>query len=277
MTKSKHFAVTCRCPACQAEGGRVEPCQKDVTLVRCLQCNLVYAWPLTTSAALYEKAYRNDGEYHYYLSQLSPIEAGTYHLTWPMRRFLAKFKPNDGKLLDIGCSTGGFLSAAQKSGWQVFGLEISKKAASSARSLTGAEIFVGTFERIGSTARFDAITAWEVAEHVPDVADFVRRAVDLLESGGVLALSVPNWNSPWMRRSERREHWPPFHLTFWSRETLRSFLLGFGLEKVAVREKPFAWEEEVGQLKWLYLPVALLRSALLGQRGMHLYASAIKP
>ena len=75
-----------------------------------------------------------------------------------------------------------------------------------------------------------------------------------------------------MHRSTLVEHWPPYHLTFWERTTLYQLLSNAGLRNILIAEKPFAWEEEVGNLKWLYLPIALLRSAILNQKGMHLYA-----
>jgi len=79
-----------------------------------------------------------------------------------------------------------------------------------------------------------------------------------------------------MQRSTEPEHWPPYHLTFWNRVTLRSLLEQAGLDDVTIKEKPFAWGEEVGHKKWIYLPVALLRSMFLKQIGMHFFAMAKK-
>ncbi|MDQ7030854.1 MAG: class I SAM-dependent methyltransferase [Ardenticatenia bacterium] len=157
-------------------------------------------------------------------------------------------------------------------GWQVAGIEVSKQAAAIARKLTGAPIWVGSVNEFHSDKTFDAITAWEVLEHLPDPADVIEILVGLLKPGGFLALSVPNWSSPWMRSSAKNEHWPPYHLTFWDRNTLYQLLSRAGLNDISVAEKPFAWEEEVGRMKWLYLPIALLRSFFWGHKGMHLYA-----
>jgi hypothetical protein len=74
----------------------------------------------------------------------------------------------------------------------------------------------------------------------------------------------------------RPEHWLPYHLTFWNPHTLRSSLTRVNLENPAIKAKPFAWEEEVGRLEWVYLPFSLVQSVLLGQKGVHLYALAVK-
>lgn len=273
--KNSTLADVATCPFCQGTNGVLELSRQSYRVVRCQQCSLVYAWPRQIPRRLYDDAYTDQGEYRNYLSATSSVQEGHLHQTWAMRRFFKTVR-SGGRLLDIGCSTGMFLLAAQKQGWQVAGLDVSETAVATAHNLTGAPVSVGSITEFRSNEVFDAITAWEVLEHVPDPVAFVKAAVSLLKTGGVFALSVPNWNSPWMRRSTKREHWPPYHLTFWDRTTLRRLLRHAGLNNVLVKEKPFAWEEEVGRIKRIYLPIALLRSTLLDQKGMHLFALARK-
>lgn len=264
------------CPLCGRRGGNVESVREDFVLLRCPECTLVHTWPLTASRTLYDDAYTDDGEYHYYFSIAVKAQMGKLRVPWPMRRFLKSVKPG-GKLLDIGCSTGRFLLAAKRRGWDVSGVEVSKKAATIARDISGARVGVGSVGDLRMGESFDAVTAWEVLEHVPDPVSFVTTAVSLLRRGGVLGLSVPNWDSPWMRQSRNPEHWPPYHLTFWNHKTLGRLFDQVGLDNALIKEKPFAWGEEVGQMKWIYLPISLARSILLHQKGMHLFAIVWKP
>ena len=44
-----------------------------------------------------------------------------------------------------------------------------------------------------------------------------------------------------------------------------------------IREKPIAWAEEVGRLKWIYLPIAIFRSVVFSQKGNRLFAFGRKP
>ncbi len=275
MSDKNTLVLNVACPLCQGMEGIQELSRSHYQIVRCRYCELLYAWPFETPNTLYDDAYAEHGDYSDYLSVASEAQSGRMHLTWAMRYFLRTVPPH-GRLLDIGCSTGIFLLAAQQQDWQVAGLEISRRAAAVAHDLTGAPIFTESITDFHPEAVFDAITAWEVLEHVSDPVGFMKSSIALLRSGGVFAISVPNWNSPWMRHSNKREHWPPFHLTFWDRETLQQLLCRNGLIDILIKEKPFAWEEEVGRKKWVYLPIALLRSTLLEQRGMHLYATGRK-
>jgi 2-polyprenyl-3-methyl-5-hydroxy-6-metoxy-1,4-benzoquinol methylase len=85
-------------------------------------------------------------------------------------------------------------------------------------------------------ASFDAITLWEYIEHIPDPRDEVRRLVELLKPGGMLALSTPNtgyWEA--VHQPERwREFKPPAHIGFFTEATLRWMLTSCGLEVVAL-------------------------------------------
>jgi len=272
----KRIAQKSICPLCNQSNGYVELDRGDFVLVHCSECDLVYAWPFDTSETLYDDAYSSNGEYHYYLSMATKAQHTKFPLTWSMRRFLQTIRPN-GELLDIGCSTGGFLLAAKEKGWNINGVELSERAANIAHTLSSAQVWIGSFEKMRIEDSFDAITAWEVLEHSSDPVGFITAAVGLLRPGGVLGLSVPNWRSPWMKRSKEPQHWPPYHLTFWNRTSLGQLFSQVGLNNWMIREKPFAWGEEVGRLKWLYLPVSLTRSVLLGQKGMHLFAMAWKP
>lgn len=262
---------TC-CPLCSGGAVAAVPCVGRRVLLQCRQCGLTFAQELSVAPDLYEDAYQAGGEYGYY--HADSVEAvGQAVIPWPMRRFLRR-QPASGHLLDVGCSTGKFMLAAQRAGWAVSGVEISASAVRTARATTGAQVWAGTVDQVEPSLRFDSITAWEVLEHLPDPLAFMAEVRRRLKPQGVLGLSVPNWRSPWMRQSPAPEHWPPFHLTYWTPATLRRLLAAAGFQDIFIQEKPFAWGEEVGRRKWVYLPVSLCRSFLLGQKGMHLYASA---
>lgn len=263
-----------RCPLCGGNTFTAVPCLGGRTLLKCNQCGLTFGQQRDASPDLYEDAYQAGGKYDYY--HVESIDAVTKAaIPWPMRRFLSQH-PASGQLLDVGCSTGKFMLAANRAGWTVSGVELSASAAKTAHAVTQAQVWTGTIEEIDPSLSFDAVTAWEVLEHLPDPVAFLAAIRSRLKTGGRLGLSVPNWQSPWMRQSAAPEHWPPFHLTYWTPLTLHGLLASAGLQDIYIQEKPFAWGEEVGRRKWVYLPISLFRSYALGQKGMHLYASASK-
>jgi len=262
-----------QCPVCHQQRSTVEFNHTAFVLNRCAQCGLVFSNKGAIADKLYDNAYAEGGVYDYYLPDAQ--QAQQQHVPWPMRKFFQMAKVN-GTLLDVGCSTGGFILAATKKGWKASGVEPSARAATLAQQKIKAEIWIGSLESIPSNSQYDAITSWEVLEHIAEPTTFAHQIHEHLKPNGVWALSVPNWDSPWMRASKHVEHWPPYHLTFWTEDVLGDFLKKAGFTEVIVQPKPFAWGEELGDAKWRQLPVSLVRSLLLNHKGMHLFAMAKK-
>ncbi len=101
-----------------------------------------------------------------------------------------------GRVLDIGCGTGLFLSVARRRGWEPFGVDESIEATSHARDHFGLDPWVGEFETFSAEGKdFDLITGWDVIEHSRDPVALMRSARRCLAPGGVVALSTPNQHS----------------------------------------------------------------------------------
>jgi 2-polyprenyl-3-methyl-5-hydroxy-6-metoxy-1,4-benzoquinol methylase len=149
-------------------------------------------------------------------------------------------RPRRGRLLDVGCSTGIFVAEAFRAGWQVTGTESSAWAVERARArcpqATVVDCPLGAFDP--GLARYDAITLWDVLEHVSAPAVSLARIRRWLAPGGHLFLSVPNVNSLVARTMGRR--WVLLlreHLWYFSPATLSALLRAAGLELVAWQPK----------------------------------------
>lgn len=106
-----------------------------------------------------------------------------------------------GKVLDIGCATGIFLNAMKQQGWECYGIEPSTYAAQYAASRFGIEVFNGFLAECPYEDEFfDAVTLWDVLEHLPDPREELARVWQLLKPGGLLVVSMPN-SSSWERRT----------------------------------------------------------------------------
>jgi SAM-dependent methyltransferase len=71
-------------------------------------------------------------------------------------------------------------------------------------------------------ASFDAVTLWDVLEHVPEPMDFMKLCATLLKPGGRLMVNVPDLDSPEARLLGKR--WPLLlaeHLNYFTRRSLR--------------------------------------------------------
>src|SRR5262249_39926488 len=81
--------------------------------------------------------------------------------------------------------------------------------------------------------QFDAVTLWDVLEHVPDPCGFLARCRVLLRPEGRLFLNVPDLGSLEARILGAR--WPlllPEHLNYFTRDSLRRVACRAGLTLV---------------------------------------------
>ena len=135
--------------------------------------------------------------------------------------FLSGERP--GRLLDVGCGDGRFLSLFSDLGWEVIGIEPDAQAAIVAKE-RGLQIIVGKVEEIDLTPNsFDAITLSHVIEHVHNPIGLLRRCFNLLKLGGKLAITTPNIKSLGHRLF--KESWlgldPPRHFYLFSPRSLK--------------------------------------------------------
>ncbi len=99
------------------------------------------------------------------------------------------------RVLDIGCGGGLFLSRLQQEGAKVVGIELSDSRAQYARSKHNLEIhkhpIEGEFWQKGYTNHFDAVTLWDVIEHVNYPFQTLQSAANVLKKGGMLLIDTP--------------------------------------------------------------------------------------
>ncbi len=124
-----------------------------------------------------------------------------------------------GRLLDIGCGNGFFLSFMKKIGWQVFGVEIDPESARIARDANQAPVFIGTLDKANFPGEsFDAITMNHVIEHIANPFDLLKESYRILAGGGYLCIATPNIQS--LGHGIFRKYWlsldPPRHLYLWN-------------------------------------------------------------
>lgn len=205
--------------------------------VKCSHCGLVYQNPRLTVEEI-GAYYPQDYEcYRVVDSQKQP--------SWLMKRVIQfgftkrwnailKYK-SYGRLLDVGCATGNFLDHMKgNSQWSLQGIEISPEAAGLARS-RGLDVTVGSLDQIHfEKETFDAITLWDVLEHLHDPSKALAEIFTILKQDGILVFRVPNLDS-WDYRLFK-QYWSGFetprHLYIFTQSTLKSLLEKSGFKIV---------------------------------------------
>ncbi len=103
------------------------------------------------------------------------------------------------RILDIGCGFGYFLRSCVEAGIpEIYGVDISTAAIQKLRGLEKAKVTQLDFSKEKSSFDsnfFDAVTAFDVIEHVEDEDFFVKEIYRILIKGGLLFLITPNGDS----------------------------------------------------------------------------------
>jgi 2-polyprenyl-3-methyl-5-hydroxy-6-metoxy-1,4-benzoquinol methylase len=132
-----------------------------------------------------------------------------------------------GRILDIGCARGVFLSGMLENGWDTFGLELDEETASYAKNILGLNIKTGELADANfENDFFDVITIWHVLEHLPDPFLTITECKRILKPEGLLVIAIPNFDS--LQAKIFGKHWfhldVPYHLYHFNMKNLRLLL-----------------------------------------------------
>jgi 2-polyprenyl-3-methyl-5-hydroxy-6-metoxy-1,4-benzoquinol methylase len=192
---------------------------QNYTLHRCGNCDLGFWTPLKIDPAFYEdEGFSAYADYHQGARPFPP---------WCVP-FFNKTTVSRGRLLDVGCGDGAFLSIAREIGFEVWGMDLDKNSVNAAMTgyglgnITQSSLaaFVETCKE--KTLSFDVITFFEVLEHQDHPSEFIDQVMSILKPDGLIAGSVPNGRR-FLADLDRRispGDLPPHHFLWFSTRTL---------------------------------------------------------
>jgi 2-polyprenyl-3-methyl-5-hydroxy-6-metoxy-1,4-benzoquinol methylase len=140
------------------------------------------------------------------------------------------------RILDVGCARGDFLAFASERGFAVAGVDINPALAAHARD-RGFEVHTGDLRDLTLSPAPDAITMWDVIEHVDDPVGVLSACAAAVRPGGWVLFHTGNarFQIPKARILSRlAPHGGPYlipqqHLTHWDPSTAEKGLAQAGL------------------------------------------------
>jgi 2-polyprenyl-3-methyl-5-hydroxy-6-metoxy-1,4-benzoquinol methylase len=219
------------CPTCSSPDEALELEKDHMRIVRCKACDLVYVNP-TFDEAHYRQVYASQA-YQDIVRDLG-INSHDYRVgrfgTERVRMMAEQLRVSNGRApryLDVGCSTGFVVEAARDMGWDAIGIDLNPSAVEHGRS-RGLDLRTVALEDAGfASASFDAVSLFDVLEHLLDPRRTLRACWDLLAPGGILFLYVPNFDSASRLLMGADAHfiWPTHHLNYYTPTTIRDLML----------------------------------------------------
>lgn len=203
----------------------------------CSMCGIIFIHPQpskTEMMELYSKEYfegdfRCGHEGSYFdaatLERLSDVS---------ILQSIRRWKPS-GRLLEVGCAGGAFLSAARKAGYDVYGVEFSPDAAQFARDHFHLNVITGELPDAHFPPNtFDVVYLGDVLEHLPDPVGALAEIHRITTAGGLLAVACPTQTNTLFSRlgfaaygilgKKATASLPPYHLFEYRPKSLTNLL-----------------------------------------------------
>lgn len=207
-------------------------------IVQCPQCDLVYSQEVIDRDSD-ESRYRSSNVMSALIAlhgNAAYAELESNKARYIVGRLAQVRGAIETSLLDIGCSTGAVLQAAEEVRWQALGIELNRDGVQIARD-RGLDVLEGCFPQDLPVERapFSAITMLDVLEHAEDPIGFLASVFENLLPGGVLGVQVPNLNSLLIRiEGARNNNICHGHWSYFTPETLSKLAIKVGLEVLSI-------------------------------------------
>ena len=209
----------------------------DGKVYRCNGCELLFINPMMSAEE--EIDFYNNYNQHVYnrgvTEKKSVVDFHQKSLTIAHERLkVIKNYFNQAKVLEIGSSTGAFLSLLANC--QTYACELSDENRDYSRQFINGKAF-NTIEEVDEND-FDVICMFHVFEHIREPVAFLNSCRPLLKKDGHIIIEVPHSNDPLITLYDCREFkdfvFQPMHPMIYNEKSLNYVFEKAGFEKVEI-------------------------------------------
>lgn len=182
------------------------------------------------------KQYHRDNQYHENESLFRDIFLKRLQIINKLK------KP--GRILEIGSSIGVMLKLFKDSGWEVLGIEPSKKACEIANQ-RGIKTINSSFEKASLIkSSFDIVILNHVLEHLDNPKQILDKCHQVLAKNGIVFVDVPNFGS--LSARLWKSHWPYLlldeHNWHFTRQSLNKLFTSSGFKEIYWEARSGLWD-----------------------------------
>lgn len=240
------------CPICNSKKHKQRSVVDNFRVIKCLNCGLVridHGFSFGEIKSLYQNNYFENPDYSVgYIDYVATEQSLRMNFRKRAREIIKSANNKDFSLLDVGTSTGFFVSECLKLGIKTEGIEVSQEAVKFARQNLKLDVHKTTLEEFNNRKKYNVISAWDVIEHSAYPNKFLKKVSSFLYDDGKFYFTTGDIDSLCARISGRRWHLfnLPDHLFFYSKKTIARLLDKNGLR---VKSISYPWNYyELGYL-----------------------------
>jgi len=244
------------CPICQSDRSEIsarENLPPKYKIFYCEKCKGEFSWPMKSffnyEGMEVEREFKNIAR-----ESLRREFIHAFAVT-----FLDVIKNPGKSVLDVGAGSGVFLSYANNLGFEVFGIDTSENLI---KTLNKNCPFVKAHFTPGENfdlpevwpKKYDVISALDVLEHSEDPVLTVKNIYNYLEDNGYFIFTVPNRDRYYYKTAKIVNDFvpaksggdnPPYHLTFWRKKTVKTFLENSGFKNYCILKGGLLWRKNL--------------------------------
>lgn len=214
--------------------------------IKCNDCGIVHMKNMPDKVVLFNKYKEYESKVHKSCDDI--LRKKMYKIEYDIVR---KFLHKKSCILDVGCSSGGFLEFFQVDNHNCHGVEIGKEAYDKLSNKVHIESYYGEFPKIDIKKKFDLIIFRGTIEHFLNPRDYLDKAVSLLKKNGLIFItSTPNVDALCFElfKEKWNQFHPYFHLYHFSEENFDKYFKDNNMCKIhrsfPYLETPYADEKK---------------------------------